>query len=151
MKFTPLDGKLRLEAENDLEAAWLTTVKHRSVKPAAKGFVLNAYKAWAAAHRDCDPRKIVASTENRQVAHERRQAAEMAARLDRGETVAAACRLWQETYRTSPRFEVFYEEDGRVRVDMTDDEFAVGHVVTGYGPNKAMAKADAAEEFLRGH
>lgn len=149
MKFMPKPDskKLLIVAENRDEEAWLTTTKNKSVRPGDEKYVIRAYSAWRRQPHDSEDilRQKAADLASEMMEgvsnHDLRQLEEHNKRLENGQVIAEATRLWQKLFRETPRFAV-----------STSGRFATMHGeyadVDGVGDNPKAAKAAAALNFL---
>lgn len=152
MKFMPKPDskKLLIVAENRDEEAWLTTTKNKGVRPGDEKYVIRAYSAWRRQPHDSEEilRQKAAALASEMMEgvsnHDLRQLEEHNKRLENGQVIAEATRLWQKLFRETPVFAV--STTGRFATMY--GEYAE---VDGEGENPKAAKAAAALNFLEQH
>lgn len=149
MKFMPKPDskKLLIVAENRDEEAWLTTTKNKSVRPGDEKYVIRAYSAWRRQPHDSEDilRQKAADLASEMMEgvnnNDLHQLEEHNKRLENGQVIAEATRLWQKLFHETPRFVV-----------SISGCFATMHGeyadVDGVGDNPKAAKAAAALNFL---
>lgn len=149
MKFMPKPDskKLLIVAENRDEEAWLTTTKNKGVRPGDEKYVIRAYAEWRRQPHDSEAillQKAAALAKQMMEGvtdHDLRQLEEHNKRLENGQVIAEATRLWQKLFRETPVFAV--STTGRFATMY--GEYAD---VDGEGENPKAAKAAAALNFL---